>query len=75
MLKQFVGFLLRRLAIIPGDRHFHAGRDERSLEVIDFLEDAVGHHYGILSFAFGYAEGHRGILAYGTRLGFGRALT
>ena len=60
--EQFVGFLLRRHAVIPRDGHLHVGGNDAAFERVDFPEDFVGDGDGVGARPFGNGQRDGGLL-------------
>ena len=56
MLQQFVGFFLRRRAVIPRDRDFHPRRNQGTFQALDLFHDVIGHGHRVLALALGNGE-------------------
>ena len=58
MPKQFVGFFLRRQAVIPRDSNLDIGGNDVALQRVNFSEHLVGHGDGIGAGPLGDGQGH-----------------
>ena len=60
--EQFVGFLLRRQAVIPRDGHLHVGGNDAAFERVNFPQDFVGDRDGVGARPLGDGQGDGGLL-------------
>ena len=63
VLQQFVGLVLRGLAIVAGDGDVQVGRQQISAQLFDFLLGLFGDDGRVRALALGQRDGHRRILA------------
>ena len=76
LVDEFLGFIVRRLAIVAGDGDIHAFRQHRALELIHAGDDTARHIHGVLAGLFRYRNRHCRIFPWlGDALGFSREAT
>ena len=63
--EQFVGFFLRRQAVISRDGHLHFGGNDAAFERVNFSQDFVGNGDGIRPRPLGNAQGDGGFFNVG----------